>query len=127
MAKTLLLNGHFKEHAKRRSRLVNLIKKQKRKEIKYLRSVCLGQKTIRNLSNEFGVTYTASRLFIRNLIKKNLVKKSRSKAFIPNSSATANTYELTEKGGMLLKALKENDERNALYGQEIRKEDSHFM
>jgi len=104
MTREYIINGNFREHKDRRTKLITLFKDKRPTEVKYLKAL-LTPRSIRELSVMFGVTYPASKMVLKYLKRFDLIKGQRT--FINNGKRdyTTRYFSLSERGAILLKEL----------------------
>ena len=109
VATEFLLDGHFKEHEKRRARLTELLRYYLRKDINYLR-LFEKKKSTKDISEECAITYRAANIMLKKLESNGYLNRSFSEVKNINNERRyrTRTFGLSRKGEQLLKYMRLN-------------------
>lgn len=104
-AVNFLLDNHFKEHVKRRGRLVRLIRKFMRRDLKYLKALYFGKRTVREISKSLGVTYRATNLMMKKYLSTGFIKMGYCKVNKRNREWNVRVFKFSDEGNKLVGEL----------------------
>ncbi len=108
-AEVFLLNDHFKYHKRRRKNLIDLVRKFRKRDIKYLNALCKGLNNVKEIALFSHVTYRAANLMIRKFIRECIVSYKQSKITRNSKIYKIRHLSLTERGLRLSEILIEGE------------------
>ncbi|MBU0530774.1 MAG: hypothetical protein KKC05_03820 [Nanoarchaeota archaeon] len=105
MALKFFFDRHFENHPQRYNKLIELIHEFMRRDLKYLKSLREGNKTVRDIEKEAMVTYRAANIMMKKYIKSGFVISNniylkKTRRFYSNR-----VFKLSDKGNILVNEI----------------------